>query len=74
MAYSWAQHPETTQQFAAALYDHIAVLSRFPYIGKLTRGCRGERVLIHEPYLIYYRVRVAAETVDILRIRNGSRR
>src|SRR5207237_159074 len=74
LAYSWAQHRETTESFVRAIFDHIEMLRRFPYAGSPLRGRRGERCLVHTPLLIYYRVKESASAIEILRIRHAARR
>jgi plasmid stabilization system protein ParE len=74
LAYSWANFPDTTSQFGAALLNQIELLSRFPYLGSPAAGSLGVRVLVHTPIRIYYRVFECDRVVEITEIRHASRR
>jgi len=71
--YSWINFPETAEQFANAILNHIDLLKMFPYIGSSVEGRIGVRQLVHIPILIYYRVDDGSRLVEILHFQHGSR-
>ncbi|MFN0165065.1 MAG: type II toxin-antitoxin system RelE/ParE family toxin [Bryobacteraceae bacterium] len=74
LAYSWANFPETAEQFGNDLLNHADLLARFPHIGRPVKGRPGIRQLVHTPILIYYRVDEMRRLVEILHFWHGSRR
>ena len=56
--FEWSRekHPETTEQFADDLFDHIDLLQALPYIGTLVKGHPQVRRILHSPLYIYYRL------------------
>jgi plasmid stabilization system protein ParE len=74
LAYSWAHFPETTEQFATGLFDHIDALQRFPFLGSRVPRRKNTRLLVHSPLFIYYRVWEDDHVVEILEIRHAARR
>ncbi len=73
LAYTWANYPETAERFGTALLNHVNLLRTFPYIGSPV-GDRPElRVMVHTPFLVYYRVRLAPNVVEVLNFRHGGR-
>jgi plasmid stabilization system protein ParE len=73
LAYSWANFPAMAERFGKSILNHIDLLKRFPYIGSPVRERPGVRQLVHTPILIYYRVHVSPEFVEILHIWHGAR-
>ncbi len=72
--WSREQHPETTEQFARDLFNHIELLQAFPYIGASVQGNANVRQLLHSPLYIYYRVDVDRGGIEILHFRHGTRK
>ena len=68
------KHPETTEQFAKDLFNHIDLLGAFPNFGAPVRGRPGVRRLLHSPLIIYYEVDEIRGCVEILHFWHGSRR
>jgi plasmid stabilization system protein ParE len=56
LTYSWANFPNTAEQFGVALLDHVELLKRFPLMGTMVLNRPGVRRLVHTPILIYYSV------------------
>src|SRR5258708_5832734 len=56
--FEWSRekHPETTEQFANDLFDHIELLQALPYIGATIKGHPDVRRLLHSPLYVYYRL------------------
>jgi plasmid stabilization system protein ParE len=73
LAYSWAEFPDTTEQFGSDILACIDSLTRFPYSGRPVPDQKGLRVLIHRPVQIFYEVWVEAGVVEIVAIRHSSR-
>ena len=73
LAYSWANFPASAERFGNAILNHIELLKSFPYIGSRVRGRPGVRPLVHTPILIYYRVSLSPNFVEILHFQHGSR-
>lgn len=74
IAWSSAQHPESTEQFGTALLNHIDQLKRFPRLGAPVKGFPGVRCPLHSPLRIYYRVVTERKRIDILEFRHTSRK
>ena len=66
--------PETAVRVGNAVIDRVAILENFPLIGALYPKRPGVRKLVSRPYIIYYRPRIEAGCVDILRYWHGARR
>ena len=73
LAWSWGQHPTTTERFANSLLNHVDLLSSFPYLGTRVRGYPGVRRLSHSPLCVYYRVHEDLRLVEILHFWHGAR-
>lgn len=65
---------EVASRFGNALLDHVDLLTRFPYIGHVTRKRPQVRKLVHTPILVYYQVRDDQRIIEVLHIRHGSRK
>jgi addiction module RelE/StbE family toxin len=66
--------PDAAVRIGNALIDRVAILENFPLIGALYPKRTGVRKLVSRPYIIYYRLRLEAGCVDILRYWHGARR
>ena len=73
IAYSWANFPATAERFGNAILNHIELLRSFPYIGSRVKGRPGVRQLVHTPIMIYYRVNLSPNFVEILHFQHASR-
>ena len=73
--FEWSRekHPETTEQFADDLFDHIELLHALPYIGTPVKGHSQLRRLLHSPLYVYYRVDENRGAIEILHFWHGSR-
>ena len=65
--------PETTEQFADALFDHIDLLQAFPYVGAPCKGDPQVRRLLHSPLYVYYRLDERRGAIEILHFWHCSR-
>lgn len=65
-------NPEAAFRVGQALIDRVQILENFPLIGAPYPKRPGVRKLVSRPYVIYYRPRVAAGTVEILRYWHGA--
>ncbi len=66
-------NPEAAVRVGHALIDRVAILTDFPLLGSPYPKRPGVRKLISRPYVIYYRPRLEANCVDILRYWHGAR-
>lgn len=66
-------NPEAAVRVGHALIDRVAILADFPMLGSPYPKRPGVRKLISRPYVIYYRPRLEANCVDILRYWHGAR-
>ena len=66
-------NPDAAARVGHALIDRVAILENFPLIGSPYLKRPGVRKLVSHPYVIYYRVRVEENCVDILRYWHGAR-
>lgn len=66
--------PGAAVQIGNALIDRVAILENFPLIGAPYPKRPGIRKLVSRPYIIYYRPRVEADCVDVLRYWHSARR
>ena len=71
MRWSWDRHPQTSDQFGAALLDRVGMLATFPYLG--ARAPNGSRRILSGPIRIYYRVDEERKTIEVLRFLHASR-
>ena len=74
--FDWSRekHPETTEQFANELFEHIELLQSLPYIGAPIKGHPQLRRLLHSPLYVYYRLDENREAIEILHFRHSSRK
>ena len=74
--FEWSRekHPETTEQFANDLFDHIESLRAFPYIGAPIKGHPYLRRLLHSPLYVYYRLDENRGAIEILHFWHSSRK
>ena len=73
IAYSRANFPATAERLGNAILNHIELLRSFPYIGSRVKGRPGVRQLVHTPIMIYYRVNLSPNFVEILHFQHASR-
>lgn len=66
-------NPEAAVRVGNALLDRVSILESFPLIGSSYLKRPGVRRLVSRPYIIYYRVRLDDNCVDILRYWHGAR-
>ncbi|WP_020188045.1 type II toxin-antitoxin system RelE/ParE family toxin [Methylopila sp. 73B] len=72
--YLKSQNPSAAARVEQALWAAIRVIEEHPHAGRLQeRGVRRFSVS-RFPYLIFYRIDVAAGSLDVLTIRHGARR
>jgi len=73
--FDWSRenHPETTEQFADDLFDHIELLRAHPYIGTPIKGHPQLRRLLHSPLYVYYRVDDGRGAIEVLHFWHCSR-
>src|SRR6476646_10121686 len=74
MAWSWTQHPGTTDRFTSSLVNHVDLLRSFPSMGVPVHGYAGVRRLLHSPLHVYYRVYQDRGVIEILHFWHGSPR
>ena len=74
--FEWSRekHPETTEQFADDLFDHIDLLQVLPYIGTPVKGHPQLRRLLHSPLYVYYRLDESRGSIEVLHIWHTSRK
>jgi plasmid stabilization system protein ParE len=74
--FEWSRekHPETTEQFADDLFDHIELLQALPYIGTPIKGHPQLRRLLHSPLYVYYRLDEHRGAIEILHFWHSSRK
>jgi toxin ParE1/3/4 len=65
--------PDAAMRVGNALVDRVSILENFPLVGSPYSKRPGVRKLVSRPYVIYYRPRMAAGYVDILRYWHGAR-
>ncbi len=66
-------NPDAAVRVGNALIDRVSILENFPRVGSLYPKRPGVRKLVSRPYVIYYRPRIKAGYVDILRYWHGAR-
>ena len=66
--------PEAAQRIGHALIDRVSILENFPLLGPPYSKRPGVRRLVSRPYIIFYRVRMEQNCVDILRYWHGAQR
>ena len=74
IAYIAEANPEAALKFGAELAAQARSLAEMPHRGASVARRPGTRKLVHGQYLIYYQVREAERTVEVLRFWHGARR
>jgi plasmid stabilization system protein ParE len=74
--FEWSRekHPETTEQFANELFDHLELLQALPYVGAPVKGNPRIRRLLHSPLYVYYRLDANRGAIEILHFWHSSRK
>jgi len=74
--YIAGDNPTAALQTGRGILEHVKLLAAFPFIGpNYPRESHGDiREIIYRPYRIFYAVKEADQTVDILHVRHGARR
>jgi toxin ParE1/3/4 len=67
------ENPNAAVQAGNGLIDRVAILENFPLIGSTYSKRPGVRKLVSRPYIIFYRLRLAENCVDILRYWHAAR-
>ena len=68
-----AENPQAAKKLGSNLLDLALSLDSMSYRGSKVKKRRGVLKLIHENYLIYYRVNEHKRTVEILSFKHGAR-
>jgi toxin ParE1/3/4 len=68
-----AENPEAAKKLGSSLLDLALSLDSMPYRGSKVKKRRGVLKLIHQKYLIYYRVDEGNKTVEVLSFKHGVR-
>jgi len=66
-------NPDAALRLGRALIDRVVILENFPLIGSPYLKRPGVRKLVSRPYVIYYRLRMEENWVDVLRYWHGAR-
>jgi toxin ParE1/3/4 len=66
-------NPDAAVRVGHALIDRVAILEDFPLIGSSFPKRPGVRKLVTRPYVVYYRLRLEENCVDVLRYWHGAR-
>jgi len=74
--FEWSRekHPQTTEQFANDLFEHIELLQALPYIGAPIKEHPQLRRLLHSPLYVYYRLDENRGAIEILHFWHSSRK
>ena len=67
------KNPGAALRVGRKLIDRVAILENFPLIGSPYLKRPDVRKLVSRPYVIYYRVRLEENCVDVLRYWHGAR-
>jgi len=67
------ENPDAAVRVGNALIDRVAILENFPLLGSSYPQRPGIRKLVSRPYIIFYRLRLEENCVDILRFWHGAR-
>jgi addiction module RelE/StbE family toxin len=67
------ENPDAAVRVGNALIDRVAILEDFPLLGSLYPQRPGVRKLVSRPYIIFYRLRLEENCVDILRYWHAAR-
>jgi toxin ParE1/3/4 len=65
-------NPEAAVRVGNALIDRVSILENFPLLGSPYAKRPGVRKLVSRPYIIYYRPRLEANCMAILRYWHGA--
>jgi toxin ParE1/3/4 len=68
-----AENPEAAKKLGSSLLDLALSLDSMPYRGSKVKKRRGVLKLIHQNYLIYYRVNEGNKTVEVLSFKHEAR-
>jgi plasmid stabilization system protein ParE len=68
-----AENPEAAKKLGSSLLDLALSLDSMPYRGSKVKKRCGVLKLIHQNYLIYYRVNEGNKIVEILSFKHGAR-
>lgn len=71
-AYIARDNPQAAKKFSDAVFDRVDHLAQFPAAGCPGRVLRTRELIVHENYLVPYRVK--GDCVDILRVQHVKRR
>jgi toxin ParE1/3/4 len=66
-------NPEAAVRLGNGLLDRVSILENFPLVGSVYSRRPGIRKLVSRPYIIFYRVRLEEDCVDILRYWHAAR-
>lgn len=69
-AYIARDNPLAAKQFSDAVFDRVEHLTQFPALGRPGRVSRTRELVVHENYVVPYRVK--GNCVDILRVQHGN--
>ncbi len=67
------ENPEAAKKLGSSLLDLALSLDSMPYRGSKVKKRRGVLRLIHQKYLIYYRVNEGNKTVEVLSFKHRAR-
>jgi addiction module RelE/StbE family toxin len=67
------ENPDVAIRAGNALIDRVAILENFPLLGAPYLKRPDTRKLVSRPYIIFYRLRLKENCVDILRYWHGAR-
>jgi len=73
LAWSWENHPASTERFGSALLNHVDLLRSFPRLGEPVRGFPGVRRILHSPLHVYYRILPGQTVLEVLHFWHVSR-
>ena len=73
IAYIAQDNPEAARRFGSELAAQARSLASLPYRGAAVARRPGTHRLVHGPYLIYYQIREAERTVEVLRFWHAAR-
>lgn len=72
LAYIASDNPVAAQDFAMDIRSQLAKLEHFPLLGRSGMVPSTRELVVHENYIIYYRVRDSQ--IEILRVLHARRR
>ena len=71
-----AENPEAAKRIVRTIFEHVDLLTRFPFIGPAyPTGSGGSlrEVVVRRTYRIFYSVDESKQVVDVLRVWQGAR-